>query len=107
MKDNNEYIKHTAIYNKKQDKIIDCANGKIILVDKEYYIQQTFTNTKNNYYTITYLDEYNISLNINNKKIILNDNNIEKFNKDILEEFIMEIIKKNWIHMKEELEKEE
>jgi hypothetical protein len=107
MKKNNEFIQHTAIYNKKQDKIIDCANGKIILLDKEIYLEETFKNTKNHYYQITYLTENNITIKMDNKKIKLNDNNIKKYPKPILEDLIMEVIKEYWVYMKEELKKEE
>ena len=105
MKKENKYIRHTAIYNKKQNKIIDVANGKILLVDYDIYLENTFSQTKDNTYRITYLDDHRINMidfsnypdmNNKSKSFILNDDNIKEIDNADLIDIIMTLIKSLW-----------
>ncbi len=104
----NRLIRHTALYNKKQNKIIDVANGRIILMNYEEYIEKTLNSrkTKKNIHLIRYINENPIIVINNDKtksKLLLNDKTIKKLDDDYLYDLIMDFIKSYWEVMMKEI----
>lgn len=101
----NKIYKHTAIYNRKLNKIIDVSNGRIILMNYEEYIKKTLLDRKTKKYIhyIKYINEKSIiCMNMNDKtktEIIVNDESIKKLDNDNLYDLIMDFIICHWKEM--------
>lgn len=103
-----KYIQHVVIYNKKQDKVIDCANGIISLIKFDDYLDRVLPNTKKHYYAHIYLNEKPIKVSeyknkTINKVYLFNDELINKLCNEFVETLICSIISQNWKNMKDKL----
>ena len=112
----NRFIQHTAIYNKKLNKVIDISNGLILYTDFDKYIDDYFGKhlIDNNYrYELIDLQNKGFSFNLtrkdNGKKYHINikklDNDtikkLMKIDDNLLYSIICEHIKLSWKNSKE------